>query len=173
MKSKNQKERVIIFIDGQNMLHSAQDLDIKFKYQKLLPILKKDKNVVGTYFYTAFDSNNERQIGFLNMLTRKGIIVKKRLLKRFSSNGKKEKGIDIWLGIDLVRFADENKYDIALILTGDGDYVPSIEFIISKGRKIELWSWRHALSGDLKKILLQNNNTINYLDDIIDKIKIY
>ena len=170
--NEKSKERFIIFIDGQNIFHGSRDLEIKFEYRRLLPILKKGKNIVDIYFYTAFDSNNKRQIGFLNMLRRKGIIVRNRLLKKFSSNGKKEKGIDIWLGIDLVRFADENKYDTAIILAGDGDYVPSIEFIISKGKRIELWSWKHALSGDLKKVLLQSENIVKYFDDIVDKIKV-
>lgn len=166
------KERFIIFIDGQNIFHGSKDLGFKFSYKKLLRILRKNKNIVGEYFYSAYDPNNQNQIGFLNMISKFGLTLRKRLLKKRISGEKKEKGIDIWLSTDLIKFANENKYETALILTGDGDYVPSIELIISEGKKIELWSWKHALSGDLKKIILENNNTVKYLDNIIDKIKI-
>ena len=171
MKSKDQKERFIIFIDGQNIFHGSIDLDLKFNYKKLLRILRKNKNIVGEYFYSAYDPNNQNQIGFLKMISKFGLTLRTRLLKKHSTGKKKEKGIDIWLSTDLIKFASENKYDTALILAGDGDYIPSIELIISEGKKIELWSWKHALSGDLKRLLLQNNNTVKYIDDIIDKIK--
>lgn len=172
MKNKNLKERIIILIDGQNIFHGANDLKIKFSYKKLLRFLRKQKNIVNEYFYTAFDPNNQAQIGFLNMLSNFGLKIRKRLLKQYSSGEKKEKGIDVWLTTDLNRFTIQNDFDRAIILSGDGDYVPSIEFSISNGKKIDIWSWKHSTNSELEKLIKSTKNKLNYLDDILHIIKI-
>ena len=69
MKKIELKERIIILIDGQNMFHGARDLNIKFSYRELLKILRTQKIILKEYYYTAFDPNNQNQIGFLNMLS--------------------------------------------------------------------------------------------------------
>lgn len=48
----------------------------------------------------------------------------------------KEKGIDVQLSVDLIRFAFNNSYDIAIIISSDGDYVPAIQLAKDLGKII-------------------------------------
>jgi uncharacterized LabA/DUF88 family protein len=47
------------------------------------------------------------------------------------------KGDDIYLATDLVSFAYENKYDTAILVSGDGDFVPAIKKVQKLGKKVE------------------------------------
>ncbi len=172
MKKIEPIERVFILIDGQNMFHGARDLDIKFSYKKLLKILRNQKNILKEYYYTAFDPNNQSQIGFLNWLSKLGLIIRKRLLKKYSSGERKEKGIDVWLATDLNSFTINDEFDRVIILSGDGDFAPTIQFSISNGKKIEIWTWRHSLNSELRKLIKKTKNKIKFLDDLLDQIKI-
>jgi len=49
---------------------------------------------------------------------------------------KVEKGVDVHLAVDLVTLAFENKYDIAIIISNDGDFVPAVKKAQSYGKKV-------------------------------------
>ena len=46
-----------------------------------------------------------------------------------------EKGVDVHLGISLLLDALENKYDIALLFSGDADFCPAIKYILKNLNK--------------------------------------
>ena len=49
-----QKERVMIFIDGNNLYYNLKNLGFdKINFEKLLTLLKKDKLLVSTFYYNA------------------------------------------------------------------------------------------------------------------------
>jgi uncharacterized LabA/DUF88 family protein len=48
----------------------------------------------------------------------------------------KEKGIDILLGSDMIKAAYENKFDSAIIFSGDADFVPAIEVVKELKKKV-------------------------------------
>ena len=48
----------------------------------------------------------------------------------------KEKGIDILLVTDLIKGAFQNKYEIALLVTGDADFVPAVELAQTLNKEI-------------------------------------
>lgn len=47
-----------------------------------------------------------------------------------------EKGIDTLLVTDLVRLANSNSYDVAVLASSDADMVPAVEFVQTMGKKI-------------------------------------
>jgi len=49
---------------------------------------------------------------------------------------KVEKGVDVNLAIDLVTFAFENKYDIAILISNDSDFVPAVKKAQNYGKKV-------------------------------------
>ncbi len=50
---------------------------------------------------------------------------------------RKEKGIDMWIGIDMLNFAViENRCDVCVLVSGDADFVPALEIIKSKDKEI-------------------------------------
>lgn len=47
-----------------------------------------------------------------------------------------EKGVDVQLAIDMVRYAVENTYDLAYLLSGDGDFSPAVETARTFGKRV-------------------------------------
>src|SRR3989344_5632878 len=49
----------------------------------------------------------------------------------------KEKGIDVWIAIDMIRYSlIENKCDTCLLISGDADFVPSLELVQKQGKNV-------------------------------------
>ena len=80
-----------------------------------------------------------------------------------------EKKIDIKIAIDIVSLAYENAYDTAVLVSGDGDFVPVVKKVKKLNKKAELWAFRYSLANALKGELEQEN--LYYLDDILSEIK--
>lgn len=50
---------------------------------------------------------------------------------------KKEKGIDVWIAIDMIKESIiDNKCDVCIVISGDADFVPALTLIKNKGKEI-------------------------------------
>jgi uncharacterized LabA/DUF88 family protein len=78
-----------------------------------------------------------------------------------------EKGIDTLISKDILTFAFKDKFDTAILVSGDGDFIPIIDEIKSYGKKVELWAFKHTLGKELKNKV----DTYTYIDNFIDQIK--
>lgn len=47
-----------------------------------------------------------------------------------------EKAVDVNLAVDLVDLARNDKYDVAYLLSADGDFTPAVELVQSMGKKV-------------------------------------
>ena len=65
--------------------------------------------------------------------------------------------------------AYENNYDIAVLLSGDSDFIPAIESIQELKKKVELWCFKDSVAWQLERKVQKKN--VKYLDKVIDKIK--
>lgn len=174
------QERVAIFIDGSNFYHSVKEMlglhDNQIGFSKLIEILRKSRLLIGTYYYNApLDRGyNEdiywRQQKFFDELRKipdfHVVLCNMRKIKR--PDGKMEfavKGDDIYLATDMVSFAYENKYDTAILVSGDGDFVPAIKKAQKLGKKVENAYFSANRSNFLKSVC--NDSVL--LDEIIRK----
>jgi len=48
----------------------------------------------------------------------------------------KEKGVDVALACDMVRFAQEGRYDLAYLISNDGDLRPAVELVRHYGKRV-------------------------------------
>ena len=48
----------------------------------------------------------------------------------------KEKGIDVWIAIDMVKEALQNKLDSCILISGDADFVPALNLVKSLGKDV-------------------------------------
>ncbi len=49
-----------------------------------------------------------------------------------------EKGVDVQLAVDMLQFAVSNTYDVAILVSGDGDFAPAVEAVKKLGKHVEL-----------------------------------
>lgn len=50
--------------------------------------------------------------------------------------GSIEKGVDTAIVTDMIQLAWDNSYDIAVLATSDRDFIPAVQFLGSKGKKV-------------------------------------
>ncbi|HNX95966.1 MAG TPA: NYN domain-containing protein, partial [Holophaga sp.] len=68
--------RCAVFIDGNNIFHSARQLGFEVDYSRLLTALVgKDRELLRAFFYTGVDEGADRQRGFLHWMRRNGFRV--------------------------------------------------------------------------------------------------
>ena len=50
--------------------------------------------------------------------------------------GSEEKGVDTLIATEMIRLAWEDTYDVAVLVTLDADFIPAVEFLDQKGKKV-------------------------------------
>ncbi|ATZ61153.2 MAG: NYN domain-containing protein [Methanosarcinales archaeon Met12] len=141
-------KRVYVFVDGNNFYHGLKhnvgftDIDF-YKFGLKLAKLKPKRELIRVYYYNAphkQDSSKryKDQQRFFNAVKRTPYTELKlgRLVPR--GNTFIEKGVDIQIAVDMARFAVNNVYDVGILVSGDGDFAPAVEFAKSTfGKHIE------------------------------------
>jgi len=174
-------ERVAIFIDGSNFYHSVKELffihdNVDFRAQgfnALINELAKGRLLVGVYYYNApLDRNfnpdiySKQQSFFAELKRLPGWFV---ILCRMRKDGTGQytvKGDDIHIAVDMVGLAYEDAFDTAILVSGDGDFVPAIKKVQKLGKRVENAYFSISSSSFLK----QTCNSSVLLDDLTDRI---
>ncbi|MGI8494429.1 MAG: NYN domain-containing protein [Pyrinomonadaceae bacterium] len=131
--------RVAVFIDGNNLFHAARFHNIDLDYNKLLRVLLGDGRLLRAFFYTGVDAGAERQQGFLLWMRRNGFRVIQKELKTFY-DGTRKANLDVEIAVDMLSLA--GKYDTAVLVSGDEDFVYAVNAVAYKGCRVEVAGFR-------------------------------
>lgn len=145
---KHVVQRVGVFIDTQNLYHSAKNLyKARVNFAKVLEEAVGGRNLVRAVAYViSTEAGDEKN--FFEALTKIGIETKVKDLQVFS-DGAKKADWDVGIAIDAVKMAP--KLDTVVLATGDGDFVPLIEYLENVGCQVEVISFGKSSSGKLKE----------------------
>lgn len=146
---KHKDQRVGIFIDAQNLYHSAKHLHHKkVNFAEVLRVALGDRTLVRALAYViASDTDEER--GFFDALNKVGIETKIKDLQVFSGGAKKADW-DVGLAVDAIRMA--GKLDTVVIVSGDGDFLPLVDFLKNTGCQVEIMAFGRSTSGRIKEV---------------------
>jgi uncharacterized LabA/DUF88 family protein len=131
--------RVAVFIDGNNLFHAARFHNLDIDYNKLLRVLLGDGRLLRAFFYTGVDAGAERQQGFLLWMRRNGFRVVQKELKTFY-DGTRKANLDVEIAVDMLSLA--GKYDTAILVSGDEDFVYAVNAVAYKGCRVEVAGFR-------------------------------
>ena len=131
--------RVAVFIDGNNLFHAARFHNIDIDYNKLLRVLLGDGRLLRAFFYTGVDIGAERQQGFLLWMRRNGFRVVQKELKTFY-DGTRKANLDVEIAVDMLSLA--GRYDTAVLVSGDEDFVYAVNAVAYKGSLVEVAGFR-------------------------------
>ncbi len=131
--------RVAVFIDGNNLFHAARSHNIDIDYNKLLRVLLGDGRLLRAFFYTGVNTGAERQQGFLLWMRRNGFRVVHKELKTFH-DGSRKANLDVEIAVDMLSLA--GRYDTAVLVSGDEDFVYAINAVAYKGCRVEIAGFR-------------------------------
>jgi uncharacterized LabA/DUF88 family protein len=156
--------KVAIFIDGNNLFHAARFHNIDIDYNKLLRGLLGDGRLFRAFFYTGVDAGAERQQGFLLWMRRNGFRVVQKELKTFY-DGSRKANLDVEIAVDMLSLA--GRYDTAVLVSGDEDFVYAVNAVAYKGCRVEIAGFR---SNTAPKLIDVADCFID-LGEIADKVR--
>jgi len=140
-------QRVGVFVDAQNMYHSAKNLyRAKVNFKKILETAVGERMLVRAFAYVIKTESGE-ETAFIEALEKSGYEIRVKDLQIFPG-GMKKADWDVGMAIDAVILAD--KVDVAVLVTGDGDFIPLVEYLrVNKGLRVEVVSFERSTSGKL------------------------
>jgi len=152
---KHKNQRVGIFIDTQNLYHCAKNIyGAKVNFDQVVKDGLAGRSLTrATAYVTTTESGDEKN--FFDALEKMGIETKTKNLQIFAG-GTKKANWDIDLAVDSIKLAA--KLDAIILITGDGDFVPLVEYLQNVGCQVEVMSFGKATSAKL----------IEACDDFID-----
>ena len=146
---ENINKRVGIFIDTQNLYHSARNLyKKKVNFKHLMKVAANDRLVVRALAYAITTDSREEQ-SFLDALTTLGITIRSKELQIFAG-GNKKADWDVGIAIDAVALA--HKLDVIVLISGDGDFIPAVEYLQSRGCQVEVMAFGKSCSTKLQGV---------------------
>ena len=153
---KHKEQRVGIFIDTQNLYHTAKNLyHARVNFGQIVKDALGERSLIrATAYVITTEAGDEK--AFFEALGKMGIEAKTKDLQIFSG-GSKKADWDVGMAIDAVSLAP--KLDAVVLVTGDGDFVPLVEYLqMHSGCQVEAVSFGKSTSSKLREAV----------DDFID-----
>lgn len=146
---KHGDQRVAVFIDTQNLYHSAKNLyNTKVNFGAIMDTATGRRKLIRAIAYViTTEAGDETQ--FFEALTKLGIETKTKDLQIFYGGAKKADW-DVGMAVDAIRLAP--KVDTIVLATGDGDFVPLVNFLKEHfGVQVEVISFGRSSSTKLRE----------------------
>jgi uncharacterized LabA/DUF88 family protein len=147
-KSAHHKDqRIGVFVDAQNMYHSARSLyKARVNFKEALEEAVSGRILIRAITYVISTEEGVEK-AFFGAMEKLGFEIKEKDLQIFPG-GMKKADWDVGLAVDTIKLAD--KLDVIVIISGDGDYVPLVEYLkINKGCKVEIIAFGESTSAKL------------------------
>jgi uncharacterized LabA/DUF88 family protein len=142
-------KNVAVFVDVANIFYAAKAAGVDIDYVTLLKAGSAGRDLVRAYAYTGLDPDNENQRNFHEFLRRHGYKVVSKDIRKYG-DGKVKANLDIELVVDMMKTA--RNLDIAIVVSGDGDFAPAIRAVQEMGVRVEVISFRGNTSSDLIEV---------------------
>ena len=146
----NKEQRVGIFVDIQNLYHSAKNLyGSRVNFAELLKKLTNDRKLVRALAYVVRSDPSTGEEAFFDALEKSGIEVRSKDIQIFSSGAKKADW-DVGIAVDAIRMAE--MFDVLVLVSGDGDFTPLVKYLQwGLGKGVEVAAFGKTTSSMLKE----------------------
>ncbi len=153
---KQKEQRVGVFIDAQNIYHSAKNLyRTSVNFKNVLKKAVSERQLIKAVAYVIKTESGDED-NFFDALVEMGIETKQKDLQIFHT-GVKKADWDVGLAVDAISIAQ--KLDVIVIVSGDGDFIPLVEYLkFAGGCQVELISFKKSTSANL----------LTHVDDFVD-----
>ncbi len=176
--------RVSIFIDGNNFYYGLKKIYgnsknlANFNFEKFCGFLANKRDICSIFYYNAplditkdIEKYKSQQRFFekIKRIPKFNLILCKLLKRKIKETNKFYyiiKEDDIYMAVDLVKGAFKDAYDTAVLVSGDGDFVPAVRVAQEEKKIVENAYFKKSASNNLK----QNcNESILLTKAILDK----
>jgi len=151
---KNKEQRVGIFVDVSNLYYSARHYGARVNFESLLKSATAGRKLVRAITYVV-KANNPDEESFFGALDKMGFEVKEKELQIFAG-GRKKADWDVGIAMDMIKMS--NHLDVLILVSGDGDYIPVVDYLQNHGNLVEVIAFGEGTSSRL----------IEQADDFLD-----
>jgi uncharacterized LabA/DUF88 family protein len=158
---KNRDQRVAILVDVQNMYYSGKNLyNARINYKNLLSTILQKRILVRAIAYVINPDDTKENV-FFNALHDAGFEVKEKALQTFYGGAKKGDW-DLGIAMDAIRLG--NKVDSIILVTGDGDFKPVVNYLQQAlGCLVEIVAFKRTAN---KELIELSDDFINIEDNL-------
>ena len=156
---KHKEQRVAVLMDVQNMYHSAKNIyGARVNFKEVLKSAVGPRKLIRAVAYVIRTETPEEK-SFFEALTKSGLETKSKDLQIFPG-GMKKGDWDVGITVDAIKYS--SLVDAIVLVTGDGDFVPLVEYLkLNKGIQAEAMAFSKSASSKL----------VEAVDDFIDLSK--
>jgi len=157
---KHKEQRIGVLVDVSNMYHSAKNLyNKRVDFKEVLKVGVAGRKLIRATAY-VIKTEAEEEASFFEALSQQGFEVKMKDLQIFTG-GVKKADWDVGITVDAIKLAD--KLDVIVLVTGDGDYLPLVDYLQNtKGCLVEIMAFRQTASS---RLIEEADDFINLSDN--------
>ncbi|MBS3156097.1 NYN domain-containing protein [Candidatus Woesearchaeota archaeon] len=143
------EQRVGIFVDIQNLYYSAKHLyDKRVNFMAVLNEAVNNRKLIRAVAYVV-KADELKENTFFEALSKMGFDVKAKELQIFPG-GMKKGDWDVGIAVDAIQMSP--KLDVVVLISGDGDYIPLVEYLKgAQGCRVEVLAFGRSTSTKLKE----------------------
>lgn len=142
-------QRVAVFIDTQNLYHSAKHIhNANVNFGSLVEAAVGSRQLIRAIAYVAKSKTGE-ETAFFEAMLQSGIELKIKDVQEFASGAKKADW-DVGMAVDAVSLSP--KVDAIVLATGDGDFVPLVEYLKGHGVMCEVAAFSESTNQRLREV---------------------
>ena len=160
---QRKNHRVGVFVDVSNMYHSAKNLyKSRVNFRELLKLATANRQLVRAIAY-VIKSDTKEEKSFFDALEKAGYELKSKDLQIFPG-GMKKGDWDVAIAIDAITLS--KLVDVVVIVSGDGDYEPLVDYLKFNGTIVEVAGFNRSTSA---RLIEATNNFLD-LELVKDKV---
>lgn len=146
MSTKHKEQRVGVFVDVQNMYHTAKHLyRANVDFSKILEVAAGGRKLIRALAYVVRSQTIEEEV-FFEALYNQGFELKIKDLQVFYGGAKKGDW-DVGIAMDIMRLA--SKLDVIVLVSGDGDFTELLKHVKALGCRTEIMAFGKSASSSL------------------------
>lgn len=138
--------------------------------EKLQNKLANGRPLIRAYYYCSIGNPpRAEQLKFLDKLKHLHMEVTARPLKVRSSTGESvEKGVDVALVTDMLSLASHGSYDVAILVSGDNDFLKAVDEVKRLGKRIEIAAFGFTAGKELR----EKADVFTPLEQVAEELKL-
>jgi uncharacterized LabA/DUF88 family protein len=163
------RDRVGIFVDGEETLRTCREAGLLLDWGRLHEHFSRSSMLSCAYFYGLDLFPEDGGTRVFDKIASAGFVVRKQVQP---PNAKKDArtpptgDVRLSLAVDMAFFT--SLYDIAFLFAGSTAYLPLIEPLRLRGKRVYIVTTRSALSNELR---LAADKPIFFLDDMKEALR--
>lgn len=165
--------RVAVFVYGANYTYMQRNLGWYVDTRKLLDYCARFGTIDDAYYYTGTDASSDSQQGYLTALTHMGYALVTKPVKVIydseTDSSIRKANLDVEIVLDM--FTTIDTYDMAVLVSGDGDFKRALELLRARGKKFKVIATDGLVAREIRGICGMHYVKLEDIRDEVEKVE--